>query len=824
MRPLSVLSVVMVLCLLPPPPPAGGLGPAAREWTVSGPENLADRTIYLEENLTVTAGGRFVLDNVTLRFNSTESAPLVLEVRAGGELVLRNSTLGSNGSGPYLVRALPGSKLTVSGCTVSRAGTCATIPELAGMLVATAQTSIDNTTFRDGAAGLYLSNCSPALRDCLFMVNGAGLLLDGSNASLRRCRFATEGERDILLLNGSHARALDTDVDPALVEVLDAASSLDLLWSLNVTVAWDTGRPAAAAIVSVRPSDGQPSLYQANSSGAVPVIEVLSSTVSSGGLKGHGPFNISAESEGHAAWKVTDIDGAAEVWLTLDGTPPEITIDFPKQGARLNGTPPPASGSARDPYPVEDQTSVELVEGRIDTGDWSIANGTDSWRFGLSGLAEGVHTLEVRARDLSGLFNQSSVTFEVDVSAPSLQVWPPAGHLTGARNITVRIGTDGDSVLFNGTAVAGFIPGRAFELDWPLELEGNNTATVESRDAAGNAAQAELRVVRDTTPPEVWFTSPPEYSVVNSSLAVLTGQSSDPHGISLVEWGTDQANWTRVNGTSEWSFPVLLKEGQNTVFVRATDGAGNAGIGWLRVDLRLPDSTPPELRIIYPEDGQNVELPLMEASVRASDPGGIRTVQFSLDGTDWVNATGTGDWTGQLTLAAGRNTIRARAYDLAGNLNTAAVTVVYVPPLPDILPPALAVLHPPSGLKLTYGKIVVSGRASDPSGIAFVEISADGNNWTRCILTGEDWSGTVSLAPGKNTISVRAQDTAGNRAQDSTAAFFVRPADPTAGQTTLTLILVLVMMALLSAWLVFRAQNRQDRPPGQPDRFGDSEE
>ena len=152
MRHATVLSVVLVLCLLSALPRVGGIVPTAREWTVSGPQNLADQTIYLEENLTVDADGRLSLDNVTLRFNSSEGSALVLEVLAGGELMLRNSTIDSNGTGPYLLRAFPGSKISMSGCTISHAGTCATVPELSGMLVATAQSFIDNTTFSNCAA------------------------------------------------------------------------------------------------------------------------------------------------------------------------------------------------------------------------------------------------------------------------------------------------------------------------------------------------------------------------------------------------------------------------------------------------------------------------------------------------------------------------------------------------------------------------------------------------------------------------------------------------------------------------------------------------
>ncbi len=811
MRASTLMLLLLALGIMTPHGWNGSSAAGPREWVVSGPENLADLTLYIEENLTVAAGGRLVLDNTTLRFNSSEASPLVLEVLAGGELVLRNSTLDGNGSGPYLVRALPGSKLTVSGCTVAHAGTCATVPESSGFLVATALSSIDNTTFRQGAAGLYLWNCSPELSGCHFLADAAGAVLDGSNATLRRCRFEPGGGRGLLVWNGSRARALDTYLDRSAVSVANATSSLDILWSLTVTVVWDTGPPASGALVRVEPSDGPAVPYQADPDGRVAGIEACTATLTAGGPREHGPFNISAESEGRSAWNVTGIESEREVLLTLDRTPPEVTIGYPTEGASINGTPLPASGTAWDPYQLEDQPGILLVEARLDDGPWSAANGTGSWHFGLAGLPEGVHTLTVRAWDRAGNSNLSAVGFEVDLTAPSLDVWPPAGHLSAARNITVRITTDGTAVAFNGTPVQGLVPGRPLEVDWPLDVEGDNQAAVESLDAAGNVARAGLLVVRDTTPPGVRFTSPPGYSVVNTSLVTVAGASSDLHGIVLVEWGPDRENWTRVNGTSEWSFPALLTEGQNTVYVRATDAAGNTATGWLRLDLRSPDTTPPEVRILYPENGQGVASPSMDVTVRAADAGGVRSVQLSLDGANWTNATGQGDWTGRLSLSPGQNTILARAFDFADNLNLTTVSVVYTPPPPDTAPPALVVLYPPAGLRVSTGMIIISGRASDPSGVSSVEVSADGKSWRPCLLTGEDWSGTVQLAPGRNALRVRATDSLGNRAESSTIAVFDRPAGPAIGQSTFLLLLVLVLLALLSVWLLARRSQGRER-------------
>ncbi|MBM4248554.1 MAG: hypothetical protein FJ149_03815 [Euryarchaeota archaeon] len=806
MRLAAAVPVVLVLVLAMPLPWTGGRAGPAREWTVTDYQRLSDGILFLEENLTVAAGGRLELDNMVVRFNSSGPGPMVLEVRAGGELVLVDSLLTGNGTGPFVVRALPGSRLSVGGCDISGAGTCATDPLGAGLLVATSLASVSNTTFRDRPCSLYLLDCSPVVADSDFPGNGTGAVLDGSNSTFLRSRFGSREGPAMRLVNGSSGLALDTDIDPGRVSA-DDTSVLDIAWSLSVFVRWDTGRPAGGALVRVAPSDGPAAPYVANATGMVTGIRAISTSVSASGTAAHGPFNVSAESEGRAAWELADISIGADIALVLDGTPPQVFILFPVEGSVLNASAPPASGTAWDPLRNDDRPGLEAVEATLDGGPWRPANGTSEWSFCLSDLPEGVHTLTVRARDLSGNDNATSVSFTVDLTPPFLSVWPPPGHLTSALNLTVLIRTNGDRVLLNGTPVEG--SSGTYEAEWALESEGNNTAVVESRDIAGNLARVDLSVERDTLPPDVRFLSPPQFSVHATPLVTVSGTAADRNGVALVEWGPDRRNWTRVNGTAGWSFPVVLSEGENTVYVRATDGAGNAGVGWLRLDLRLPDTKPPEISVLYPLDGQTVGTPEVEFSGRANDAGGLARVQLSLDGLAWTDAVGTADWSCRLTLSEGNNTVLVRAADTAGNLNSTFLSVTYAPPPPDTAPPALSVLYPPRGLRLPVAKVVVSGRVSDPSGIASVELSTDGRTWRSCIVTGEDWSGTATLGPGRNTISVRALDTAGNRAEASTVAVYESPRDPSADRGAFSLALALLALGLLAAWLLVRRPARK---------------
>lgn len=79
----------------------------------------------------------------------------------------------------------------------------------------------------------------------------------------------------------------------------------------------------------------------------------------------------------------------------------------------------------------------------------------------------------------------------------------------------------------------------------------------------------------DKTPPEVSITSPTDGGTVPVGPAVVSGRASDDAALQKVELSTDNVTWSRANGTTSWSGTVTLGPGMNTIYVRATDAAGN---------------------------------------------------------------------------------------------------------------------------------------------------------------------------------------------------------------------------------------------------------
>ena len=109
----------------------------------------------------------------------------------------------------------------------------------------------------------------------------------------------------------------------------------------------------------------------------------------------------------------------------------------------------------------------------------------------------------------------------------------------------------------------------------------------------------------------------------------------------------------------------------------------------------ISDTIVPTVSITTPSDGDVLTSNTIKISGTASDNVGIDVVKVKIGalGT-YYEASGTTSWTIDATLAEGRNTIHARAYDATGNTERDFIVVSYVvtttpdePPVDDTTPP-----------------------------------------------------------------------------------------------------------------------------------------
>jgi hypothetical protein len=365
-----------------------------------------------------------------------------------------------------------------------------------------------------------------------------------------------------------------------------------------------------------------------------------------------------------------------------DTAPPYVVITSPIDGSRLTSRTAAVTGTAGD------NKGIRGIVLSLDNTTWVNASGMENWS-GVLELSFGNNTITARAEDTSGNLNTTSVTVQID------DITPPA--------IVILLPVEG-AVLTNGTVT---VSGTAFDDSGVSRVEigtdrgmwapceGNGTWTgnltlgegrqiihARATDFFGNSNATNISVTisfPDGTPPVIIIRYPLEGSTLNSTAVVVVGEAADDRGLLKVEASIDNSTWLPASGTTSWSIGVSLKEGPNTVYARATDTAGNTAVCTVNATVRLPDVSPPSLKLLSPGNGTTVKSAGLRISGGAEDAGGVVLVEASLDGAAWKSADGTANWTVKLALKEGKNVIVVRATDASGNTGNATMVVFYKP-------------------------------------------------------------------------------------------------------------------------------------------------
>src|SRR5690625_1110352 len=285
----------------------------------------------------------------------------------------------------------------------------------------------------------------------------------------------------------------------------------------------------------------------------------------------------------------------------------------------------------------------------------------------------------------------------------------------------------------------------------------------------------------DTTPPEITAAvtgdQDEDGSYLGSATVTLTA-TDDDSGVDTVEYSLDGAEYTA------YSSPVTVDEiGEHTVDYRATDVAGNTAEGTVSFTVVEevvepdPDTTPPQVTAEVTgeqdEDGSYIASATVTLTA-TDDDSGVDTVEYSLDGGDYVT------YDGPVTVdEPGEHTVDYRATDVAGNTaeGTVSFTVVeeVVEPDPDTTPPQ--VTAEVTGEQDEEGSYIASATVTltatdDDSGVDTVEYSLDGAEYAA-------YDGPVTVDEiGEHTVDYRATDVAGNTAEGSVSFTVVEAGDP----------------------------------------------
>ena len=140
---------------------------------------------------------------------------------------------------------------------------------------------------------------------------------------------------------------------------------------------------------------------------------------------------------------------------------------------------------------------------------------------------------------------------------------------------------------------------------------------------------------------------------------------------------TPTVNYTSPNTNGSLTFmPVTNTTGSALITVTVNNGGASNNIVTQSFTVNVQtnnDHTPPTDQITSPTANQQWTNGTFTVTGKASDKVAVGTVYYQLNGSGWTTATTTNNWTNwtaNLTLNPGTNTVQAYAVDTSGNLST----------------------------------------------------------------------------------------------------------------------------------------------------------
>jgi uncharacterized repeat protein (TIGR01451 family) len=671
---------------------------ASGSWTLTPTTALVDGPHAIVANATDTAGGTST-DGAAV---TVDTVTRLMVTSPGAGSTINDTTPTINGTGE------PGATIEVSVdgtligmATVAADGTWsltvtsvlaagphmidAVATDLLGNMAMTASTfTLDTSTMvqiTGPADGATVVTRRPTLSGTGETGATVAVTIDGT--SVGSAVVAADGTWTLPLTsslsNGAHA-VVATATDPAGNTATDT-SSFTVMASTFVNIegpadgatvsdttpsVTGTGEPGATIVVSV---DGVPvgmATVAADGSWSVPVTSPL----------GDGRHMVSARATDAEGEVATDASS-----FTVDSTT-YVTFEQPGSAGPIGDPTPELSGTG------EPGASIEITVDGMVLGT-VIADAEGNWTFVVPfALTDGSHAVSVGATDAQGNTATDVGSFEVDTTAPALEIRGPA-DLSHTADTTPTISGNADPGSLVTVLIDGVMLGTATtdaDGNWTLPVtsalaEGDHTVSATTTDGAGNTSNDVHTFTVDVTVPAVEVVGPADGAVIADATPTLSGTAEANATVQVFVDG-ELIGTVTANGSGAWTLPVsaALDEGPHTIRAVAEDAAGNTATdaGTFEVDTRTV------VAIVQPENGGTVAS-ARPTIVGTSEP--FDTIEVILDGVviGTVTAGPDGLWSivAPSALSAGSHTVRANARDGVGNTASATSTFTYDPTMLD---------------------------------------------------------------------------------------------------------------------------------------------
>jgi hypothetical protein len=273
--------------------------------------------------------------------------------------------------------------------------------------------------------------------------------------------------------------------------------------------------------------------------------------------------------------------------VNANSSTPAISIPSPANGATVTATHPTVTWSASVASGI---AYYDIVR---DGGNWvHLSSGQTSYTTQYA-LADGTHTMTVRAVDDAGNYADATVVFTVstttvDTTPPSITITSPAnGATTSANHPTISwTASDASGIAYyqivrdGGNWVTLSSGQTSYTTQYAL-ADGSHTVTVRAVDNAGNHRDVTTVfnvgfALGDNMAPSLKITSPANGATIADKHATVTWTASDASGIAYYKIMRDGGSWvTLSSSTTSYTTITELADGSHTMTVEAVDNVGN---------------------------------------------------------------------------------------------------------------------------------------------------------------------------------------------------------------------------------------------------------
>ena len=353
---------------------------------------------------------------------------------------------------------------------------------------------------------------------------------------------------------------------------------------------------------------------------------------------------------------------ATQTFVVTDRSAPVVELRTPADNGFMNGS-GTVSLSAQDDF-----SPVTRTEFRLDGGEWrpgTVSDATTSlYGAALPQLAEGSHTIQIRATDAFGNVRVSpAMPFTVDNTPPLIVVTGVVDDSMYSEAVTPVIVVTEANVEATTMALNGrlFVSGTAVADDGPYQL------AVTASDKAGNSAEITVNFVIVKTAPIITVQGVQDQRAYNTDIIpVVIITDANPASQSLT-----------LNGLPFTSGTGLSAEGSYTLVAQATNIAGQRASQTVSFVI---DKTPPVITIQGIQDRAVYQGQPYTYHVQATDADGD-TLRYSLPmaplGMVVDSTTGQISW---WPRQPGDHTVTVRVQDPHSATDTQSYTVTVTAP------------------------------------------------------------------------------------------------------------------------------------------------